>query len=127
MNVHVSYRLPKTPSFEKDIQHQIEKLRKRLQVFRPELIHLKGLVEENSPREGASVSLNLRLPSGQMAVEAKAPTATAAVRMVVKCATPDGTLQAVSWDHRFDWKAYAILLHAHNREHIAQVHRILKA
>jgi RNA polymerase sigma factor (sigma-70 family) len=80
MNVHISYRLHKTPAVEKDIQHQIEKLRKRLQVFRPELIHLKGMVEEVSPREGTSVSLNLRLPSGQMAVEAKAPTATAAVK-----------------------------------------------
>src|SRR5438445_323631 len=30
--------------------------------------------------EVASVSLNLRLPSGQMAVQAKAPTATAAVK-----------------------------------------------
>ena len=48
MNVHVSYRLHKTPAVEKDIQHQIEKLRKRLQVFRPELIHLKGMVEEVS-------------------------------------------------------------------------------
>jgi DNA-directed RNA polymerase specialized sigma24 family protein/ribosome-associated translation inhibitor RaiA len=80
MNVHVSYRLHKTPAVEKDLQHQIEKLRKRLQVFRPELIHLKGLVEENSPREGTSVSLNLRLPSGQMAVQASAQTATAAVK-----------------------------------------------
>jgi len=81
MNVHISYRLHKTPAVEKDIQHQIEKLRKRLQVFRPELIHLKGMVEEVSPREGTSVSLNLRLPSGQMAVEAKAQTATAAVKI----------------------------------------------
>jgi len=80
MNVHVSYRLPKVPAVEKDIQHQIEKLRKRLQVFRPELIHLKGVVEEVSPREGTSVSLNLRLPSGQLAVQTKAPTATAAVK-----------------------------------------------
>ena len=80
MNVHISYRLHKTPAVEKDIQHQIEKLRKRLQVFRPELIHLKGMVEEVSAREGTSVSLNLRLPSGQMAVEAKAPTAAAAVK-----------------------------------------------
>ena len=68
MNVHISYRLHKTPAVEKDIQHQIEKLRKRLQVFRPDLIHLKGMVEEISAREGTSVSLNLRLPSGQMAV-----------------------------------------------------------
>lgn len=80
MNVHVSYRLHKSPAVEKDIQHQIEKLQKRLQVFRPELIHLKGVVEEVSPREGTSVSLNLRLPSGQMAVQTKAPTAASAVK-----------------------------------------------
>lgn len=80
MNVHVSYRLHKIPSVEKDIQHQIEKLRKRVHVFRPELVHLKGMVEENSPREGTTVSLNLRLPSGQMAVQESAPTAAAAVK-----------------------------------------------
>jgi DNA-directed RNA polymerase specialized sigma24 family protein/ribosome-associated translation inhibitor RaiA len=80
MNVHVSYRLHKSPSVEKDIQHQIEKLRKRLQVFRPELVHLKGTVEENSTWEGITVSLNLRLPSGQMAVQKAAPTAAAAVK-----------------------------------------------
>ena len=80
MNVHVSYRLHKTLAVEKDIQHQIEKLQKRLQVFRPDLIHLKGVVEETSPREGTSVSLNLRLPSGQMAVQASATTAAAAVK-----------------------------------------------
>jgi len=80
MNVHVSYRLHKTPAVEKETQHQIEKLRKRLQVFRPELIHLKGVVEEVSAREGTSVSLNLRLPSGQMAVQTNAPTSAAAVK-----------------------------------------------
>lgn len=80
MNVHVSYRLPKNPAVEKDVQHQIEKLQKRLQVFRPDLVHLKGVVEDVSPREGTSVSLNLRLPSGQMAVQTKAPTAQAAVK-----------------------------------------------
>ena len=80
MNVHVSYRLPKIPSVEKDLQHQIERLQKRLQVFRPELIHLKGVVEEVSAREGTSVSLNLRLPSGQLAVQTSAPTASGAVK-----------------------------------------------
>ena len=80
MNVHISYRLHKTPAVEKDIQHQIEKLRKRLQVFRPELVHLKGMVEEVSAREGTSVSLNLRLPSGQMAAQTTATTAAAAVK-----------------------------------------------
>jgi DNA-directed RNA polymerase specialized sigma24 family protein/ribosome-associated translation inhibitor RaiA len=80
MNVHVSYRLHKDPAIEKDVQHQIDKLQKRLQIFRPELVHLKGVVEEVSAREGTSVSLNLRLPSGQMAVQTKAQTAAAAVR-----------------------------------------------
>lgn len=54
-------------------------------------------------------------------------TATAPVQMVVKCARPDGTMEPVSWLQRFDWKAFAILLHAHSREHIAQVQRILNA
>jgi DNA-directed RNA polymerase specialized sigma24 family protein len=80
MNVHVSYRLHKTPTLEKDVQHQIEKLRKRLQVFRPELVHLKGTVEENTTHEGISVSLNLRLPSGQLAVQKAASSATTAVK-----------------------------------------------
>jgi DNA-directed RNA polymerase specialized sigma24 family protein/ribosome-associated translation inhibitor RaiA len=80
MNVHVSYRIPKLPAVEKDIQHQIEKLQKRLQVFRPELVHLKGVVEEVAPRGNVNVSLNLRLPSGQMAVETSAATAAPAVK-----------------------------------------------
>jgi DNA-directed RNA polymerase specialized sigma24 family protein/ribosome-associated translation inhibitor RaiA len=80
MNVHVSYRLPKIPAIEKDVQHQIEKLQKRLQVFRPDLVHLKGVVEEVSAREGTSVALNLRLPSGQLAVQTNAATAAAAVK-----------------------------------------------
>jgi len=54
-------------------------------------------------------------------------TATAPVQMVVKCAGPDGTLEPVAWLERFDWKAFAILLHAHSREHIAQIQRILAA
>jgi DNA-directed RNA polymerase specialized sigma24 family protein/ribosome-associated translation inhibitor RaiA len=80
MNVHISYRVRKTPDIEKDVNHLIEKLRKRLQVFRPELVHLKGVVEQNSAREGTTVSLNLRLPSGQMAVQKSAQSAASAVK-----------------------------------------------
>jgi RNA polymerase sigma factor (sigma-70 family) len=80
MNVHISYRDRKTPDIEKEINHLVDKLRKRLQVFRPELVHLKGVVEQNAPREGTTVSLNLRLPSGQMTVEKSASNATAAVK-----------------------------------------------
>ena len=80
MNVHIGYKVRKTPDLEKEVHTQVEKLRKRLQVFRPELVHLKGMVEQNSPREGTVVSLNLRLPSGQMAVARKAPLASAAIK-----------------------------------------------
>lgn len=80
MNVHIGYKVRKTPGIEKEVQQQVEKLRKRLQAFRPELVHLKGMVEQNSPREGTIVSLNLRLPSGQMAAERKAPTAASAIK-----------------------------------------------
>jgi DNA-directed RNA polymerase specialized sigma24 family protein/ribosome-associated translation inhibitor RaiA len=80
MDVHVSYKLHKTPDIEKEINHQIEKMRKRLQVFRPDLIHLKAVVADNSTREGAIVSLNLRLPSAQLTAEEKAPHPTAAIK-----------------------------------------------
>jgi len=80
MNVHISYKLRKTRNLEREIQHLIEKLRKRLQVFRPELLHLKGAVEQGSPREGTTVSLNLRLPSGQLAAQLSAPTPLAVIK-----------------------------------------------
>jgi RNA polymerase sigma factor (sigma-70 family) len=80
MNVHIGYKVRKNPDIEKEVHQQVEKLRKRLQAFRPELVHLKGMIEQNSPREGTIVSLNLRLPSGQMAAERKAPTAASAIK-----------------------------------------------
>ena len=82
MNVHVSYKVHKTPDIEKEISHQIEKIQKRLHVFRPELVHLKAVIEQNSAREGTLVSLNLRLPSGQLAAQAKAPSPTSAIKAV---------------------------------------------
>jgi len=80
MNVHISYKTAKAPDLEKQFNHQIEKLRRRLQVFRPELVHLKGIVEQSTSREGVVVSLNLRLPSGQMASQQAGPTGIAAVK-----------------------------------------------
>lgn len=80
MNVHVSYKAFKTPEIEREINQQVEKLRKRLQVFRPELIHLHVSIEQNSAREGATLSMNLRLPSGQMAVSGQGSTPIAVVK-----------------------------------------------
>ena len=80
MNVHISYKVAKTPDIEQEFNHQIRKLRRRLQVFRPELVHLHGILEQNSAREGMVISLNLRLPSGQMAAQQSGPTAVAAIK-----------------------------------------------
>jgi len=80
MNVHFSYKISKTSDLEKQVRHQLEKLNRYLQVFRPELVHVKGFVEDSSAREGYVVSLNLRLPSGQMAAEGKSPVAATAVK-----------------------------------------------
>jgi RNA polymerase sigma factor (sigma-70 family) len=80
MNVHFSYKIRKTPDVDKEIHHFTEKLQKRLQVFRPELIHLKGSCEESSAYPGFLVSLNLRLPSGQLAAQRTAATAATALK-----------------------------------------------
>src|SRR5271165_652906 len=80
MNVHISYKISKTPDLEKLINQQVEKLGKYLQVFRPELVHLKGIIEENSARQGFAVLLNLRLPSGKMASQESSPTVTTAIK-----------------------------------------------
>ncbi len=80
MNVHFSYKISKTSDLEKQVKHQLEKIGRYLQVFRPELVHIKGIVEESSAREGCVVSLNLRLPSGQMAAQEKSPVAATAIK-----------------------------------------------
>jgi RNA polymerase sigma factor (sigma-70 family) len=80
MNVHISYKTAKAPDLEKQFNYHIEKLGRRLQVFRPELVHLKGIIEQGRTREGVVVSLNLRLPSGQMASQEAGPTGIAAVK-----------------------------------------------
>ncbi|HVH89694.1 MAG TPA: hypothetical protein VM912_23455 [Terriglobales bacterium] len=81
MNVHFSYKASKNTQTEQEVQRQTEKLAKRLQVFRPELIHLHGVVAESSQNGGGiTVSLNLRLPSGQMATQSTAPTGIGAIK-----------------------------------------------
>ena len=80
MNVHISYKAAKHPAVEHEIQTQLEKLERRLQVFRSGLVHLKGAVEHGSDLEGIVVALNLRLPSGQMAAHGRNPVAVVAVK-----------------------------------------------
>jgi RNA polymerase sigma factor (sigma-70 family) len=80
MNVHFSYKIAKTTDLENLLQQQTDKLNRLLRVFRPELVHLKGSIGENSAPELYAVSLNLRLPSGQMAAQEKSDTLSGAVK-----------------------------------------------
>jgi len=81
MNVHFTYKLSKTPDVENLIDNQVQKLQKRLQVFKPDMVSLHGTIDEN-PKTGFVASLNLRLPSGQMAARDSADTLQAVVRSV---------------------------------------------
>src|SRR6185312_3695683 len=79
MDVHVSYKSGKTPELEREFQNQITKLERRLQVFKPDLVHLHAIVDQQNG-QGPSTSLNLRLPSGQMAVQKHGDNLVAAVK-----------------------------------------------
>ena len=80
MNVHVSYKVPKSSDLEQQINQNIEKLRKRLQVYKPDLIHLHAIVDERQAREGFNVRLDLRLPSGDIASGETADRAESAIK-----------------------------------------------
>ena len=80
MNVHISFKTAKTPEVEHEIQQQVKRLERRLQVFRPELVHLRASVDQASAREGAVVSLDLRLPSGDLPAKATNGKPLAAVK-----------------------------------------------
>jgi ribosome-associated translation inhibitor RaiA len=79
MNVHISYKAGKTPDVEREFQHQLQKLERRLQVFKPELVHFHAIVEQEKGYH-MGTSLNLRLPSGQMAVQKRGDNLVAAVK-----------------------------------------------
>jgi RNA polymerase sigma factor (sigma-70 family) len=80
MNVHVSYKAAKAPEADREFNHHTEKLQKRLQIFRPELVHLHAIIGPAPIPNGTAVSLNLRLPSGQMAVQENGLTDVAAIK-----------------------------------------------
>ncbi|HLW55420.1 MAG TPA: sigma-70 family RNA polymerase sigma factor [Candidatus Angelobacter sp.] len=79
MNVHVSYKAGKTPEVEREFQHQVQRLGRRLHVFKPDLIHLHALVNQERSRS-INWSLNLRLPSGQLVVQHSGDNGVSAVK-----------------------------------------------
>jgi RNA polymerase sigma factor (sigma-70 family) len=68
MNVHVSFKAGKTPDIAREIQTHIQKLQRRLRVFKPDMVHFHALIDQESGQR-YSVSLNLRLPTGQVAAQ----------------------------------------------------------
>ena len=79
MNVHFTYKVDKSPAAEQYLQSQIDKLGPRLNVFNPDMVSLRGLIEV-APKSGFSMALNLKLPSGQLAARCTALTLHAAIR-----------------------------------------------
>jgi RNA polymerase sigma factor (sigma-70 family) len=79
MNVHVSYKAGKTPDVEREFQHQLKKLERRLQIFKPDLVSFHAIVDQEN-HHSASTSMNLRLPSGQIAAQRSGENALAAVK-----------------------------------------------
>lgn len=79
MNVHLSFKAGKTPEVEREFQTHIQKLNRRLRAFKPDLVHLHAVLE-HAPRQGLCTTLNLRLPSGQMAAQSTSSTASASLR-----------------------------------------------
>jgi len=82
MNVHFVYRADRTRDLETEIDQQVNKLNRRMQVFRPELVHLHGDIAPGSSKRngGTSVSLNLRMPSGQLSATSIAEQPVSAVK-----------------------------------------------
>jgi RNA polymerase sigma factor (sigma-70 family) len=79
MNVHLSFKAGKSPEIEREFQNHIQKLNRRLRAFKPDLVHLHALVD-HAPHQELSISLNLRLPSGQMAATSTSSTAEASLK-----------------------------------------------
>jgi DNA-directed RNA polymerase specialized sigma24 family protein/ribosome-associated translation inhibitor RaiA len=79
MNLHFSYKTAKSPEIEKEINQHVTKLGRRLQAFRPELVHLHGTLDSGPPN-AFNVSLNLRLPSGQISSHDSGDSPAAAVK-----------------------------------------------
>lgn len=80
MNLHFSYRAGKPSDLEKEIPQYVHKLERYLQAFRPDLVHLHGAVV-NGPPDSVGVSLNLRLPTGQLNAQESAATAAGAAKI----------------------------------------------
>lgn len=79
MIVQFSVQVAKSEDLEAQIQRLSKKITRLLLVFQPELVQLHGRLARHSVREGVICTLNLRLPTGQLAAEEGAATAQIAL------------------------------------------------
>ena len=82
MNLHFSFKdeSAKTPNVERELQQHVQKLGRYLQAFRPDLVHLHGTINHHN-REGFTISLNLRLPTGQLASQENGHAVNGAIKV----------------------------------------------
>ena len=82
MNLHFSFKdeSAKTPDVERELQQHVQKLERYLQAFRPDLVHLHGTINHHN-REGFTISLNLRLPTGQLASQENGHAVNGAIKV----------------------------------------------
>jgi RNA polymerase sigma factor (sigma-70 family) len=82
MNLHFSFKddSAKTVDVERELQQHVQKLGRYLQAFRPDLVHLHGTIDHNN-REGFAISLNLRLPTGQLASQENGRVVNGAIKV----------------------------------------------
>jgi RNA polymerase sigma factor (sigma-70 family) len=82
MNLHFSFKdeSAKNSDVERELQQHVQKLGRYLQAFRPDLVHLHGTIDHNN-REGFAISLNLRLPTGQLASQENGRVVNGAIKV----------------------------------------------
>jgi RNA polymerase sigma factor (sigma-70 family) len=82
MNLHFSFKddSAKTSDVERELQQHVQKLGRYLQAFRPDLVHLHGTIDRTN-REGFAISLNLRLPTGQLASQENGRVVNGAIKV----------------------------------------------
>ncbi len=67
MHVHFSYHhVSRNPQLDHAVDSHVQKLGKFLVRFSPDLVHLRGILEFNSPHHEAACSLNMWLPTARI-------------------------------------------------------------
>ena len=133
------------PPGEWTIQEVVDHL---VETHKPSVVELRELLEGRSPSDGpipaslqSSEPMSRRwseLRDALKRVQAEAvevlgaapdrPTdARAAVVMVINARREDGSVEALHWIEKLDWKAYAIVFRLHVLDHLNQAKKVLRA